>query len=269
MLILRALPAFQDNYIWTLSDAQGRALVVDPGEAAPVLAAARDGLRHARMRPVAILLTHHHPDHIGGTAELLRHFEIPVYGPDDVRIAIPLKRVGDGDTVRIPELDLEFAVIALPGHTLTHIAFHADGRAHPGMDGHLFCGDTLFSLGCGRLFEGTPEQMLHSLDRLAALPAHTLVCCGHEYTLSNGAFATVVDPHNQALHARIAAARAARIAGMPSVPSTLANEIDCNPFLRVDAPGVRAAVERHCGLPDADRVQTFAALRRWKDDFRA
>ena len=123
MLTLRALPAFEDNYIWTLSDAQGRALVVDPGEAGPVLAAARDGLR-----PIAILLTHHHADHIGGTPELLRHFDVPVYGPDDARIAFALHRVGDGDTVHIPELDLEFAVIALPGHTLTHIAFHHAGR---------------------------------------------------------------------------------------------------------------------------------------------
>ena len=269
MLTLRALPAFQDNYIWTLSDAQGRALVVDPGEAAPVLAAAREGLRHARMQPVAILLTHHHPDHIGGTPELLRHFEVPVYGPDDARIAFALERVGDGDTVRIPELDLAFAVIALPGHTLTHIAFHDHGGANHGPSGHLFCGDTLFSLGCGRLFEGTPEQMLNSLDRLAALPASTLVCCGHEYTVSNGAFATVVDPDNLALQARMDAVRIAREAGLPSLPSTLASELECNPFLRVDAPAVRTAVERHGDRSSADRVQTFAALRSWKDGFRA
>ena len=263
MLTLRALPAFQDNYIWTLSDTQGRALLVDPGEAAPVLAAAREGLR-----PIGILLTHHHPDHIGGTQELLRHFEVPVYGPDDARIDFALDRVGDGDTVRIPELDLEFAVIALPGHTLTHIAFHDDGRATNG-GGHLFCGDTLFSLGCGRMFEGTPEQMLHSLDRLAALPANTLVCCGHEYTLSNGVFATVVDPDNLALQARMHEVHSAREAGLPSLPSTLANELACNPFLRVDAPAVRTAVEQHADASCADRVQTFAALRGWKDGFRA
>lgn len=264
MLTLRALPAFQDNYIWTLSDAQGRALLVDPGEAAPVLAAAREGLR-----PIGILLTHHHPDHIGGTQELLRHFEVPVYGPDDARIDFALDRVGDGDTVRIPELDLEFAVIALPGHTLTHIAFHDDGRATNGGSGHLFCGDTLFSLGCGRMFEGTPEQMLHSLDRLAALPANTLVCCGHEYTLSNGVFATVVDPDNLALQARMHEVRGAREAGLPSLPSTLASELACNPFLRVDAPAVRTAVEQHADASWGDRVQTFAALRGWKDGFRA
>lgn len=260
MLILRALPAFQDNYIWTLSDAQQRALVVDPGEAGPVLAAARDG-----MRPIAILLTHHHPDHIGGTRELLRHFDVPVYGPDDARIDFALQRVGDGDTVRIAELELEFAVIALPGHTLTHIAFHQNSPAN----GHLFCGDTLFSLGCGRMFEGTPEQMLHSLDRLAELPADTQVCCGHEYTLANGAFAITVEPENIALQTRLRAVRAAREDAQPSVPSSMASELQCNPFLRVDAPAVRAAVERHEDAACADRVQTFAALRRWKDGFRA
>jgi hydroxyacylglutathione hydrolase len=269
MLTLRALPAFQDNYIWTLSDAQGRALVVDPGEAGPVLAAARDGIGHARIQPVAILLTHHHPDHIGGTPELLRHFDVPVYGPHDARIDFELQRVGAGDTVRIPELDLQFDVIELPGHTLTHIAFHENGRANRGENGHLFCGDTLFSLGCGRLFEGTPGQMLGSLDRLAALPGNTRVCCGHEYTLANGAFASTVDPENPALRDRLGDVRAAREDGRPSLPSTISSERACNPFLRVDAPAVVAAIERHQGARVADRVQAFAALRRWKDGFRA
>jgi hydroxyacylglutathione hydrolase len=269
MLTLRALPAFQDNYIWALSDTQGRTLVVDPGEAGPVLAAARDGLGHARLQPVAILLTHHHADHIGGTPELLRHFDVPVFGPHDARIDFALQRVGDGDTVRIPELDLQFGVIALPGHTLTHIAFHHEGGTNGDANGHLFCGDTLFSLGCGRLFEGTPEQMLGSLDRLAALPGNTHVCCGHEYTLANGAFASTVDPENPALQERLRAVRAAREDGRPSLPSTLSSELECNPFLRVDAPAVRGAIERHEGASGVDRVQAFAALRRWKDGFRA
>src|SRR4249919_3238884 len=169
MLRLHPLPAFQDNYIWTLSTPDGRALIVDPGDAAPVLAAADDG-----MQPVAILLTHHHPDHAGGVAELRRRFDIPCFAPHDERIADASHRVGDGDRVVIAALDLMFDVIALPGHTLSHIAFHGHG--------YLFCGDTLFSLGCGRMFEGSPRQMLASLDRLAALPDDTLVCCGHEYT---------------------------------------------------------------------------------------
>jgi hydroxyacylglutathione hydrolase len=135
--------------------------------------------------------------------------------------------------------------------------------------GIVFCGDTLFSLGCGRLFEGTPEQMLASLDRLKALPPDTLVCCGHEYTLANGAFASVIEPDNTALQDRLHQARGLREAGKPSVPSTLASEVACNPFLRVDTPGVRAAVERHVGAPCVDRVQVFAALRSWKDGFRA
>ncbi|MBS0193057.1 MAG: hydroxyacylglutathione hydrolase [Proteobacteria bacterium] len=253
---LQALPALSDNYIWTLSGDDGRALVVDPGEAAPVLAAIAAGLR-----PVAILLTHHHPDHIDGAATLLDHFDIPCIAPIDPRIGCATRRVADGDTFTIPELDLTFTTLEVHGHTSSHVAYHGAGL--------VFCGDTLFSLGCGRMFEGTPEQMLASLDRLAALPDPTRVCCGHEYTLANGTFASVVDPDNAALRERIVQARTARERGEPSVPSTIASERDCNPFLRVDTPAVRAAVEHHQGSPCADRVATFAALRGWKDDFRA
>jgi len=254
MLRLHPLPAFEDNYIWTLAAPDGRALVVDPGDAAPVLAAAGEGLR-----PVAILLTHHHPDHAGGVAELRRRFDIPCYAPHDERITDASDRVGDGDRVTITELGLEFAVIALPGHTLSHIAFHGHG--------YLFCGDTLFSLGCGRMFEGTAKQMLSSLDRLAALPGELLVCCGHEYTLSNGRFAQVAEPDNAARDLRLEEATKLRADGLPSVPSTLASERACNPFLRVDQPGILQTL-RDRGASTAEREESFAALRAWKDGFR-
>jgi hydroxyacylglutathione hydrolase len=255
MLRLHPLPAFQDNYIWTLSAPDGRALVVDPGDAAPVLAAADTGLR-----PVAILLTHHHPDHAGGVGELRRRFDIPCFAPHDERITDASDRVGEGDRVEITALDLAFNVIALPGHTLSHIAFHGHG--------YLFCGDTLFSLGCGRMFEGTPKQMLSSLDKLAALPDDILVCCGHEYTLSNGRFSQVAEPDNVARDRRLAEATQLRADGLPSVPSTMASERACNPFLRVDQPGVQQTLQVQ-GLATGDREQSFAALRAWKDGFRA
>jgi hydroxyacylglutathione hydrolase len=253
---LQPLPAFADNYIWTLEDTDGGGVVlVDPGEAAPVLAAAAQGLR-----PVLVLLTHHHPDHVGGAAELLRHWpHLPVFAPEDARIDLPCRRVGDGDTVE--HGSWRFAVLAVPGHTVSHIAFSGHG--------HLFCGDTLFSLGCGRLFEGTPAQMLASLDRLAALPGDTLVCCGHEYTLANAAFAGVVDPDNPALRRRTEDATAMRQTGRPTLPSTIAGECAANPFLRVDSDAIRAAVATRLGRNPADRVETFAELRRWKDGFRA
>lgn len=252
---LLPLPAFDDNYIWTLCDDDGRALVVDPGQAGPVLAAAADGLQ-----PAGILLTHHHGDHIGGVAELRERWpNLPVIAPDDERIPVASRRVGDGDQVRIG--DWSFETLAVPGHTVSHIAFHGHGL--------LFCGDTLFSLGCGRMFEGTPAQMLGSLDRLAALPGDTRICCGHEYTLSNAAFARVVEPDNPALARRIEEAQAMRQSGRPTLPSTLASECGANPFLRVDVPAVRASIAGHLGRAVDDRVEAFAELRRWKDGFRA
>ena len=254
MLALSPLPAYQDNYIWTAANAAGEAVVVDPGEAGPVLQAVERGLK-----PVAILLTHHHPDHIGGVAALLERFQVPVYGPVDQRIPGDIRQVREGDRVQVPELDLFLDVLEIPGHTLSHIAFHGGGL--------LFSGDTLFSMGCGRLFEGSPAQMLASLDRLAALPADTLVCCGHEYTLSNGRFAMAAEPQNTARDARMAEVTALRGRGLPSLPSTLASELECNPFLRIDQPGLLRALQAR-GLAAADRVEAFASLRSWKDGFQ-
>jgi hydroxyacylglutathione hydrolase len=252
---LHALPAFQDNYVWILAGDGGDAVVVDPGEAAPVLAAADAGLR-----PRAILLTHHHPDHVGGVPALLARWpSLPVYGPADDRIGTVTAPVAGGGVVEVA--GWRFGVLAVPGHTVSHIAFHGHG--------HLFCGDTLFSLGCGRLFEGTPGDLLGSLDRLAALPPETLVCCGHEYTLANAAFARVVDPGNPALARRHEEVIAMRDTRRPTLPSTLADERACNPFLRIDAPAVRAAVAAHDPSAADDRVAAFAALRRWKDGFAA
>jgi hydroxyacylglutathione hydrolase len=252
---LQALPAFADNYIWALSGEDGGAVVVDPGDAAPVLAAAAHGLR-----PALLLLTHHHADHIGGAAELLRHWPgLPVFAPDDPRIDLPCRRVREGD--EIVSGDWRFRTMEVPGHTTSHVAFHGHGV--------VFCGDTLFSLGCGRLFEGSPAQMLDSLERLARLPGDTLACCGHEYTLANAAFAAAVDPDNQALRLRTEDATAMRERHLPSLPATLAGECAANPFLRVDSDAVRAAVAGRLGRAPVDRVETFAELRRWKDGFRA
>jgi hydroxyacylglutathione hydrolase len=250
---LSVLPAFGDNYIWVLRDA-GRAMLVDPGDATPVLAAATEGLE-----PAAILLTHHHPDHCGGVPALLERWPaLPVFAPDDARIGLDCERVGEGDTLQA--LGRSVRVMAVPGHTRSHVAYRVED--------HVFCGDTLFSLGCGRMFEGTPAQMHGSLQRLAELPGHTRVCCGHEYTLANAAFAIEVEPGNPALAQRRAEAVRQRAAGSPTLPTTVASERACNPFLRCDEPEVRASAARRLGREPAGAVETFATLRSWKDVFR-
>jgi len=252
---LTALPALADNYIWTLMDDQGDAVVVDPGEAGPVLAAADAG-----MRPQVILLTHHHDDHIGGVAALQARFPgIRVIAPDEPRIPMATERVAERECVQA--LGRSFHVVSVPGHTRSHIAFHTDE--------HLFSGDALFSLGCGRLFEGTPSQLLASLRKLAALPAQLLLCCAHEYTVSNAVFARHVDPANAALRQRHEEALAMRRDDRSTLPVSLADERNCNPFLRTHTPAIQAAVAAHLGRPIADELDVMAGLRHCKDGFRA
>jgi hydroxyacylglutathione hydrolase len=258
-LNVRPVRAFADNYIWLIDApaAPGRVIVVDPGDAAPVLAE----LRRSSTSLAAILLTHHHADHIGGVAELLAAQAVPVFAPDDARIPRATRRLRDGERVALPELGLHFETLHVPGHTLSHIAFWGHGA--------LFCGDTLFSAGCGRLFEGTPVQMSASLRRLSALPAATRVYAGHEYTAANLKFALGVDRDNAAAQAYQERVRALRAGDAPTLPSTIGLENSVNPFLRCHDAAVRDAAVRHGGRALADEAAVFAELRAWKDGFAA
>jgi hydroxyacylglutathione hydrolase len=255
---LIALPAFDDNYIWLLHDG-AQALAVDPGEAAPVQRA----LDEHSLALACILVTHHHADHTAGVAELHAAARARVYGPAHEQVPDPCIRVDEDDTV--PALGLTFQVLDVPGHTAADVAFFCPDAGGAPL---LFCGDALFSGGCGRLFEGTPAQMLASLDKLAALPDATRVCCAHEYTLSNLRFALAVEPGNAALRAYAQQCEKLRAQGRPTLPARLETERAINPFLRSRQPGVAQAVRDHAGGPLANDVAVFAALRQWKDGFR-
>ena len=254
MLQIVPLPAFRDNYIWLLRVGRSAA-VVDPGDAGPVL----NYLSLHNLSLAAILNTHHHGDHVGGNRELLDKFDVPVYGPRQESIPGLTQPVDASSTVSLPALALEFKVLDVPGHTRGHVAYYGANS--------LFCGDTLFSCGCGRLFEGTAAQMHASLQQLAALPPETKVYCAHEYTLSNIHFAKAVEPDNAALRNRESDVQALLARQTPSLPSTLAQEKLTNPFLRCDQPQVRKAAEHHAGKRLPDPAAVFAALRAWKDDF--
>ena len=248
------LRAFRDNYIWTLRNDR-YAAVVDPGDARPVL----DYLQQQRLELCAVLATHHHADHVGGIADLLKHRSVPVYGPRGEPISTLSRPISEGDEVQIAQLGLRFQVLDIPGHTRAHIAYYGANS--------LFCGDTLFACGCGRLFEGTAEQMAVSLEKLAALPEATLIYSGHEYTLANIAFASAVEPDNQELKLRASSDAQKRKLNHPTLPSTIAREKRTNPFLRCLEPAVIASANKYLGARTSDPVTVFAAIREWKNNF--
>lgn len=257
---LLPLPAFEDNYVWLLHDGNGHALVVDPGDPAPVLQA----MQTIGVQLKGILVTHHHADHTGGITVLHRDTGVPVYGPRAESIAGLTQTLIGGDTLEI--LGTRFQVMDVPGHTLGHIAFYAP---HASGGPLLFCGDTLFSAGCGRLFEGTPGQMLQSLESLAALPGNTRVCCAHEYTLSNLKFAAAVEPNNVDLLHRTAWCMQMRQQGQPTLPTHIQLENAINPFLRAKLPQVAAAAKNFDPTIDPqDALAVWTTLRLWKNVFK-
>jgi hydroxyacylglutathione hydrolase len=248
------IPAFADNYIWVVREG-AVAAVVDPGDARPVI----EHLEREGIALAAILATHHHHDHVGGIRELLARWRAPVFGP--AREAIPGRThaLAEGESIVVPGIGLALSVLDIPGHTAGHIAYVGDGV--------VFCGDTLFAAGCGRLFEGTPSQMVSSLDKLSALPDDTRVYCGHEYTLANLRFALAVEPDSTALLERQAREQAKRGRGVATLPSTIGEEHATNPFLRAGETVLRTAAERRAGRVLAGRVGVFAELRAWKNGF--
>ena len=249
---LTSIPALQDNYIWTLNDEQGNCLIVDPGEAQAVI----EKVYANGWHPVAILLTHHHSDHVGGVKKLCETFPgLVVYGPQETQDKGATHIVVEGD--RIDVLDREFSVIFTPGHTLGHISYYSSP--------YLFCGDTMFSGGCGRLFEGTAEQMYESFQKLNQLPDETLICCAHEYTLSNLKFAAAVLPHDPQITACYQQIKDLRAKNGITLPTKLARERQINLFLRTQEPDLQRAVG--VNIPPAHAWETFAVLRDKKDRF--
>lgn len=260
MIQITPLPAFSDNYIWLLQDAAARrCAVVDPGDSTPVLAWLTD---HPGWQLSDILVTHHHHDHTGGVLALKQATGARVLGPAQEEIPGCDLPLADGQHIRLLERDWQ--VLHVPGHTAGHIALFGEADDEP----VLFCGDTLFAAGCGRLFEGTAEQMHASLQRLARLPAQTRVYCTHEYTLSNLRFALAVEPDNPVLQQRQSEAASLRARDLPTLPSTLALELATNPFLRVSEPAIRVQCAARSESPLASPSAVFAALRSWKDNFR-
>lgn len=252
MLTLIPLPAFEDNYIWVLHDGH-HAVAVDPGDPDPLIAY----LDAHRLVLTAIFITHHHRDHTGGNTRLRQRYNCAIYSPDNPRIPAVTHVLRDGDVLSLDAPALRFDVLATPGHTLDHISYVGHGT--------LFCGDTVFGCGCGKLFEGTPEMMAASLDAILALPDTTQVCCAHEYTLSNIAFAKTVDGDNPALLQREHDDHARRAQHRPTLPSTLGLEKATNPFLRFHHPDMRAFAAEYLNRPQPSPAEVFGAIRAAKD----
>lgn len=252
------LPAFSDNYIWLIQN-QGLALVVDPGESGPVT----HWLKENHCRLDCILVTHHHGDHTGGVAELQKKWGATVFGPASEKLPFEFQSLGQDDVVKWTELS--FKVHDVPGHTAGHIAYWTQPDNEEPI---LFCGDTLFSGGCGRIFEGTPAQMLAAMDKLSKLPGNTRVCAAHEYTLSNLKFAQAVEPFNPDLLDYANQCNKLRSLNLPTLPAQLANELKINPFLRSRHKDVIQAVKNHLPQTADQEVEIFANLRAWKNEFK-
>ena len=249
---LNSIPAFEDNYIWVLNDEGGRCLIVDPGEATPILRAIEEN----QWQPEAILLTHHHNDHVGGVEELRRKFpNVVVYGPAETQNKGTTEIVAEGDVITV--LGHNFSVIATPGHTLGHICFFS----FP----YLFCGDTLFSGGCGRLFEGTATQMYQSFCKINTLPEDTIICCAHEYTLGNMKFAISILPQDSDLNEYYCKVKELRAKNQKTLPVTLQNERKINLFLRTEDIDLINVINQETNLQQPE--ERFAWLRAKKDNF--
>jgi len=257
MLNVTPISAFTDNYIWVIIHSPSKhCLIVDPGQSEQVI----EFINHENLHPIAILLTHHHADHVGGAANLREYYNIPVYGPALENIPSVTHPLTGNETLSITELNAHVQVISIPGHTKGHVAYYTEGL--------LFCGDTLFTGGCGRIFEGNAEQMLQSLNCLATLPDTTLIYCGHEYTQANLAFAQTIDPNNPALELRITETNDLTERGIPTVPSTLYIEKQTNPFLRCDCPAIIAAATTHSGRILSNTAEVFTTIRLQKNSFK-
>lgn len=256
MLEIIPLPALKDNYIWLLKNKASRHIaIVDPGEAEPLL----NLIESDGLIPIAIMITHHHWDHVGGISDITDKYDIPVYTPQTESVEGSTQPVAEGDIISLPELDLKLNILDVPGHTLDAIAYYANGM--------VFSGDTLFTAGCGRMFEGTPPQMHASLSKFKTLPDDTLLYCGHEYTVSNLQFAATVEPENKAIQQRLIHARQLRDKGQATVPAILAIEKQTNPFLRCEEPSVIDAASQHSDNRIEKAHEVFAAIRSWKDSF--